>query len=70
MACEFELDDTLCMYITFLFFLLYYRQGPDGFGAGRGYGRGTAGRMGGRGFGKLYFINYYPKILVETFSNL
>ena len=26
-------------------------QGADGFGAGRGFGRGFAGRMGGRGFG-------------------
>ncbi|CAA7049334.1 unnamed protein product [Microthlaspi erraticum] len=29
----------------------WQQQGADGYGAGRGYGRGTAGRMGGRGFG-------------------
>ncbi|ESQ39888.1 hypothetical protein EUTSA_v10000768mg [Eutrema salsugineum] len=29
----------------------WQRQGPDNFGAGRGYGRGMTGRMGGRGFG-------------------
>ncbi|CAH2046055.1 unnamed protein product [Thlaspi arvense] len=29
----------------------WQRQGPDNFGAGRGYGRGSSGRMGGRGFG-------------------
>ncbi|KAG5248863.1 E3 ubiquitin ligase [Salix suchowensis] len=29
----------------------WQRQGADGFGAGRGFGRGMAGRMGGRGFG-------------------
>ncbi|KAL9405922.1 hypothetical protein Peur_002894 [Populus x canadensis] len=29
----------------------WQRQGADGFGAGRGFGRGFAGRMGGRGFG-------------------
>ncbi|XP_034932550.1 E3 ubiquitin ligase PARAQUAT TOLERANCE 3 isoform X1 [Populus alba] len=31
----------------------WQRQGADGFGAGRGFGRGVAGRMGGRGFGRL-----------------
>ncbi|CAK7356347.1 unnamed protein product [Dovyalis caffra] len=29
----------------------WQRQGADGFGAGRGFGRGMPGRMGGRGFG-------------------
>ncbi|ESQ55687.1 hypothetical protein EUTSA_v10024408mg [Eutrema salsugineum] len=29
----------------------WQQQGADGFGSGRGYGRGKAGRMGGRGFG-------------------
>ncbi|KAM7257429.1 hypothetical protein ACFE04_013170 [Oxalis oulophora] len=29
----------------------WQRQGPDGFGAGRGFGRGNGGRMNGRGFG-------------------
>ncbi|XP_021901719.1 E3 ubiquitin ligase PQT3-like [Carica papaya] len=29
----------------------WQRQGSDGFGPGRGFGRGMAGRMGGRGFG-------------------
>ncbi|EEF31732.1 E3 ubiquitin ligase PQT3-like isoform X2 [Ricinus communis] len=29
----------------------WQRQGTDGFGPGRGFGRGMAGRMGGRGFG-------------------
>ncbi|KAF3505047.1 hypothetical protein F2Q69_00041822, partial [Brassica cretica] len=29
----------------------WQRQGQDNFGAGRGYGRGMNGRMGGRGFG-------------------
>ncbi|XP_010494972.1 PREDICTED: uncharacterized protein LOC104772027 isoform X1 [Camelina sativa] len=29
----------------------WQRQGPDTFGAGRGYGRGMTGRMNGRGFG-------------------
>ncbi|XP_010518720.1 PREDICTED: E3 ubiquitin-protein ligase RBBP6 [Tarenaya hassleriana] len=29
----------------------WQRQGLDNFGPGRGYGRGTTGRMGGRGFG-------------------
>ncbi|EFH46365.1 hypothetical protein ARALYDRAFT_914980 [Arabidopsis lyrata subsp. lyrata] len=29
----------------------WQQQGADGFGPGRGYGRGMAGRMGGRGFG-------------------
>ncbi|KAJ8775148.1 hypothetical protein K2173_020152 [Erythroxylum novogranatense] len=31
----------------------WQRQGADGFGPGRGFGRGMAGRMGGRGFGRL-----------------
>ncbi|XP_062073955.1 E3 ubiquitin ligase PQT3-like isoform X2 [Humulus lupulus] len=31
----------------------WQRQGPEGFGAGRGFGRGMGGRMmGGRGFGR------------------
>ncbi|XP_059440781.1 E3 ubiquitin ligase PQT3-like isoform X2 [Corylus avellana] len=29
----------------------WQRQGPEGFGPGRGFGRGMGGRMGGRGFG-------------------
>jgi E3 ubiquitin-protein ligase RBBP6 len=29
----------------------WHQQGADSFGPGRGYGRGMAGRMGGRGFG-------------------
>ncbi|KAF5477513.1 hypothetical protein F2P56_004146 [Juglans regia] len=29
----------------------WQRQGPDGYGPGRGFGRGIGGRMGGRGFG-------------------
>ncbi|CAE6214034.1 unnamed protein product [Arabidopsis arenosa] len=29
----------------------WQRQGPDTYGAGRGYGRGMPGRMNGRGFG-------------------
>ncbi|KAM7272416.1 hypothetical protein ACFE04_027079 [Oxalis oulophora] len=31
----------------------WQRQCPDGFGGGRGFGRGMTGRMGGRGFGRL-----------------
>ncbi|XP_004299417.1 PREDICTED: E3 ubiquitin-protein ligase RBBP6-like isoform X2 [Fragaria vesca subsp. vesca] len=30
----------------------WQHQGPEGFGPGRGFGRGMNGRMGGRGFGR------------------
>lgn len=42
-------------------FLSCDRQGADGYGPGRGYGRGMSGRTGGRGFGNGKFINYCPK---------
>lgn len=33
-----------------------YSQGADGFGSGRGFGRGIGGRMmGGRGFGDCLY---------------
>lgn len=45
-------------YVTFVF--LICRQGTDGFGPGRGFGRGMGGRMmGGRGFGdSLILISF------------
>lgn len=37
--------------------MLIHRQPADGFGAGRGYGRGPGGRMmGGRGFGDSLYL--------------
>jgi hypothetical protein len=37
---------------------LDYSQIPDGYGGGRGYGRGMGGRMmGGRGFGNLFTLS-------------
>lgn len=42
--------------LKYLNFCLY-SQGTDGFGPGRGFGRGIGGRMmGGRGFGDYLYL--------------
>lgn len=42
------------------------RQSSDGFGAGRGFGRGMGGRtMGGRGFGEFHAL--YFRLVVKSF---
>ncbi|XP_022153991.1 E3 ubiquitin ligase PQT3-like isoform X2 [Momordica charantia] len=38
----------------------WQHQGSDGFGPGRGFGRGGGGRMGGRGFGRAGFERKTP----------
>jgi hypothetical protein len=43
-----------------------FSQVPDGYGGGRGYGRGMGGRMmSGRGFGNAYFLLLFLQCLKQ-----
>jgi len=53
---------------------MFFSQIPDGYGSGRGYGRGMGGRMmAGRGFGNTFYLLcslFACKIYVELRSSM